>query len=343
MVDSQFFPSAGPLTLSAIAELTGAELQPDTQGKILIQGVAPLDRAGPGQVSFLDNSKYIHTFTQSLAGACFVRAKHAPKAPEHMTLLVCDDPYYCYAITAEALYPIRSVKAEISPHAHIHSSATIGKNAHIEPGVVIGANVTIGMNCILRANAVIHDNVKIGDGCSIGANSTLSHALLGNRVILHRGVHIGQDGFGYAFGREGHLKVPQLGRVIIEDDVEIGSGSCVDRGAGPDTIIGRGTKIDNLVQIGHNVQIGRQAIIVAQTGVAGSSKIGDGVMLGGQTGISGHLKIGAGARLAAQSGALTDIPPGSTYGGYPAVPIKDWHRQTIALSRLIRKKGPDDD
>ena len=158
-------------------------------------------------------------------------------------------------------------------------------------------------------------------------------------MILHRGVHIGQDGFGFAPGRGGVTKVPQLGRVVIGDDVEIGSGSCVDRGAGPDTVIGAGSKIDNLVQIGHNVQVGRFVFIAAQTGIAGSSQVGDGSMLGGQVGIAGHLHIGAGAKLAAQSGVMTDIPAGSSYGGSPALPIKDWHRQTVAVAAMTKKKA----
>jgi UDP-3-O-[3-hydroxymyristoyl] glucosamine N-acyltransferase len=166
---------------------------------------------------------------------------------------------------------------------------------------------------------------------------------VGNHVILHRGVHIGQDGFGFALGRGGHVKVPQLGRVIIEDHVEIGSGTCIDRGTGPDTHIGEGSKIDNLVQIGHNVQIGKQSVIVAQVGIAGSTRIGDGAVLGGQVGIAGHLKIGPGVKLAARSGVMEDIPAGAAYGGSPAVPVKDWHRQTLTLNKLIKQRGKTDE
>ena len=180
--------------------------------------------------------------------------------------------------------------------------------------------------------------MEIGEDTHIGALTTISHAVIGQRVIIHRGVHIGQDGFGFALGRDGHVKVPQLGRVMVDDDVEIGSGTTIDRGTGPDTIIGEGAKIDNLVQIGHNVHIGKRAVVVAQCGISGSTRVGDGAVLGGQVGIAGHLKIGAGAKVAAKSGVMTDIPSGASYGGSPAIPVNDWHRQTIALSRIIKPK-----
>ena len=178
----------------------------------------------------------------------------------------------------------------------------------------------------------------VGDNTAIGALFSITQSIIGARVIIHRGVQIGQDGFGFALGREGHVKVPQLGRVIVGDDVEIGSGTTIDRGTGPDTVIGDGSKIDNLVQIGHNVQLGKRVVIVAQVGISGSTRIGDGCVVGGQTGITGHLKIGAGAKIAAKSGVMHDIPAGSSYGGAPAIPVVDWHRQTIAIARLIKPK-----
>ncbi|HEU5046686.1 MAG TPA: UDP-3-O-(3-hydroxymyristoyl)glucosamine N-acyltransferase [Rickettsiales bacterium] len=342
MADPRFFNNAGPFTIAQIAGLTGAEIVGGDAAKPL-SDVAPLDKASGNEVSFLDNVKYIDSFRKSAAGACFVHAKHIKQAPESMTLLVCAEPYSAYALAAQQFYPLLPAIGHISGQASIASSAKVGNNCVIDPFAVIGERAEIGEHCHIGAGAVIGAGVTIGRNSSIGANSTLSHCLVGENVIIHRGVHIGQDGFGFALGRTGPIKVPQLGRVVIEDNVEIGSGTCIDRGAGPDTVIGQGTKIDNLVQIGHNVTIGRYSIIVSQVGISGSTHIGAGVMIGGQGGIAGHLRIGNGARVAAQGGVMTDIPDKAAYGGSPAVPVKDWHRQTIAVARLAKRKGAEND
>jgi UDP-3-O-[3-hydroxymyristoyl] glucosamine N-acyltransferase len=339
MVDARFFVNHGPFTVAQLAQATGAQLLTPDAGLRTLNDVAPLDRASANDISFFDNTKYIEQFLNSNAGACFVRPKFSEQAPATMVLLITDDPYRCYAMAAQKFYPT-GIKnsASIAPSAVIDPSAKIGKDVTILPGVVIGANATVGDNTRIGANSVIHDGVQIGADCQIGALSSFSHCIIGDRVLIHRGVHIGQDGFGFALGRDGHIKVPQLGRVVIENDVEIGSGTTIDRGTGPDTFIGEGTKIDNLVQIGHNVNIGRRAVVVAQCGISGSTRIGDGVVLGGQVGLSGHIKIGHGAKIAAKSGIIGDIPAGASYGGYPAVPVQEWHRQTIALSRLVKSK-----
>jgi len=338
MVDRRFFTNHGPFTAGELAAITGATIQNAADTNRPLRDVAPLDRASAQDISFFDNSKYIAQFTGSNAGACFLRAKFADQAPAGMTVFLADDPYRCYALAAQKFYPKQKPTTGIAATAIIDPTATIGDGASIASGVVIGAHALIGARCSIGSNSVIDTGVEIGEDTSIGALTTLSHAIIGKRVIIHRGVHIGQDGFGFALGREGHIKVPQLGRVVVEDDVEIGSGTTIDRGTGPDTVIGEGTKVDNLVQIGHNVQIGRRAVIVAQCGISGSTRIGDGAVLGGQVGLAGHIKIGAGAKIAAKSGIMGDIPPGASYGGYPAVPVVDWHRQTIALSRLIKPK-----
>lgn len=338
MVDRRFFSNHGPFTVAQLAAVAGAVLHPAADGARSLGDVAPLDRAGEGDISFFDNAKYIEQFTHSQAGACFVREKYADTAPSGMALLITEDPYRCYALAAQQFYPTPKPVAAIAASAIIHPTASLGDGVSIGAGAVIGAGVVIGHRSVIGANSVIGEAVTLGDDSSIGPLCTITQSLIGHRVIIHRGVHIGQDGFGFALGREGHVKVPQLGRVVIGDDVEIGSGTTIDRGTGPDTVIGDGAKIDNLVQIGHNVHIGKRAIIVAQVGISGSTRIGDGAIIGGQAGIAGHLKIGAGAKLAAKSGVMTDIPNGASYGGSPAVPVVDWHRQTIALSRLIKPK-----
>lgn len=338
MVDSRFFTNHGPFTAGSLADAVGATLANPADAGRALNDVAPLDRASATDVSFFDNSKYVEQFLRSSAGACFVRPKFVEQAPASMALLVTDDPYRCYALAAQKFYPSPHPAGSIAPSAVIDPTATVGPDVVIGPGAVIGPDVVIGARVQIGPNAVLHRGVQVGDDSVIGAISTISHAVIGNRVLIHRGVHIGQDGFGFALGREGHVKVPQLGRVVIEDDVEIGSGTTIDRGTGPDTQIGEGTKIDNLVMIGHNVQIGRRAVIIGQCGISGSTRIGDGAVLAGQAGIAGHLKIGAGVKIAAKSGVMTDIPAGSSYGGTPAIPVVDWHRQTIALQRLIKPK-----
>lgn len=342
MADSRFFKKPAPVSITEIVDLTGAQVHiKDGQSVEMshsFDDVAPLDRAASNEVSFLDNVKYADIFTQTKAGACFIKSKFIERAPKDTILFVSDDPYTAYAILANHLYQTPPHQPAIAPNTTVAPSATIGGNVRLDSGVSIGENATIGNNTHIGANTVIDDGVVIGDNCQIGALCSISHSVIGDHVKLHRGIHIGQDGFGFAPSKTGIIKVPQLGRVMIGNHVEIGSGTCIDRGAGPDTTIGNHCKIDNLVQIGHNVQIGNYAIIVSQAGLAGSSIIGDGAMIGGQVGLSGHISIGAGAKVAAKSGVMHNIPPGSTYGGAPAIPIKEWHRQTVAITKLTKKQ-----
>jgi UDP-3-O-[3-hydroxymyristoyl] glucosamine N-acyltransferase len=333
MVDQRFFKNHGPFTLGQLASLTGATLGEGANASLALGDVAPLDRAGGSDVSFFDNSKYAEQFASSGAAACFVRPKYAHLAPAGMATLLTEDPYRCYAIAAQQFYP--ASKAESGVHSQfVHPSARLLSDVSIGAGAVIEAGADIGAGASIGAGSYIGQNVVIGEGTVIGPLCSITHALIGKRCILHRGIHIGQDGFGFALGRDGHVKVPQLGRVVIGDEVEIGSGTTIDRGTGPDTVIGDGTKIDNLVQIGHNVQVGRRVVIVSQVGISGSTRIGDGVIIGGQTGIAGHLKIGHGVRIAAQSGVMNDLAAGGSFGGAPAIPSREWHRQTVALTKL---------
>ena len=343
MADTRFFKRAGPFTLRQLAEMTGCALSDAARDGQQVTDVAALAEAGAGHVSFLDNRKYLADFESTKAEACFVRPDMAGRAPQGTVCLLSPAPYHAYALAAQAFYPGEGVRHFRAPSSVVDPSASLGRDCHVSAGVVIGQNAKIGNRCRLLPNAVIGDGVEIGDDCEIGANANLSHCILGARVKIYPGACIGQSGFGFAMSKTGFVTVPQLGRVMIEDDVEVGANATIDRGAGPDTVVGSGTRIDNLVQLGHNVKIGRNCVIVAQTGISGSTKLGDFVMTGGQSGFAGHLNIGTGARIAAQSGIMRDVPPGVEYMGSPAVPIRQFMRQVAKLSKLTRSNAKTGD
>ena len=340
MAKISFFPLAGAPTLGEIAQWTGAKLSEGADPGKVVRDVAPLDDARPEDLAFFDNPRYLDALRTTRAGAAFVAPRYAAQAPASCALLVTPQPYRAMAETMARLYPQavkpRSVFGEtgVSPAAFVHSAARLEPGVVVDPGAVIGPAAEIGAGTLIGANAVVGPAVRIGRDSVVGAQSTIACALIGDRVIIHPGVHIGQDGFGFALGPQGHLKVPQIGRVIIQNDVEIGAGTTIDRGANRDTVIGEGAKIDNLVQIAHNVVIGRHCVLVAQAGVSGSTVVGDFAALGGQAGLTGHLTIGAGAQIAAQSGVMKDVPAGTKWGGSPAVPQREFLRQGAILRRL---------
>jgi UDP-3-O-[3-hydroxymyristoyl] glucosamine N-acyltransferase len=339
MADPRFFDRAGPFTLEALAKLSGALLLQPECGDLLFRDVRPLETAGPEDVSFLENRKYLDVFICSRAGAAFVDGQVAERAPPGMALLVSPEPYRAYALAAQAFYPARLVTPRRAASAAIDPSASVPEDCDVGPNAVIEQRARLGRRCRIGANTVIAAGVEIGDDCRIGPNVTLSHCVIGSRVVLHPGVRIGQEGFGFAPDPAGPIKVPQLGLVLIGDDVDIGANTTIDRGSGPDTVIGPGSMIDNLVQIGHNVVLGRGCILAGQVGISGSTKLDDFVMVGGQGGIAGHLHVGSGARIAAKSGIMRDIPAGETVCGSPAVPLTEFMRQTAVLQRLARKKN----
>ncbi len=339
MADPRFFNNHGPIKLGELARIADAELGPHCDPDRLIHDVAPLDVAGPDELSFLDNPKYVDAFRSSNAGACVVAAKLAGDAPSGMAVLLSERPYRSYAHIAKAFYP--DAKSE-APNVHLSAivdpAATIGRDCAIGANAVIAADVVLGDRVRIGAGAVIDTAVSIGAETDIGANTSLSHCEIGARCLLHPGVRIGQRGFGFDMSPEGHLDVPQLGRVIIGNDVEIGANSCIDRGSGPDTIIGDGCKIDNLVQIGHNVRLGKGCVLVAQSGIAGSAHLEDFVVLAGQSGIAGHLRIAAGTQIAARSGVMRDTEPGAKMAGNPAIPARELFRQLATLAKLTKDK-----
>lgn len=348
MSDAKFVPDVAPLSLAEIAELTGAVLAPGVDAGLRIANIAALDRAGPGDLSFIDNVKYVDQLRETRASACLAGVRFEKQTPPHVAVLRAREPYRAFITVARKLFPAMlrptSVFATtgIAQGASVHPSARLEAGVTVDPGVVIGPQAEIGSGTLIAANAVIGPGVRIGRDCAVGAGTSITHALVGDRVIIHAGCRIGQDGFGFLMGAGGHLKVPQIGRVIIQDDVEIGAGSTIDRGAIRDTVIGEGTKIDNLVQIGHNVVIGRHCVIVAQTGISGSSTLEDFVALGARVGVTNHVTIGEGAQIAAISIVGGDVPPGARWGGTPAKPVKQWLREVKVLEHLAQNRRVSD-
>ncbi len=346
MAQPTFFKQSPPSTLAEIAALTKAHLVDASRAGQQIRGLASLDEAGPSHLTFFDNLKYASQLAQTRAGACLVSERFAATVPAHVAVLRATDPLQAFVAFARALYA-GSLRPQswfgtsgIADSAVIHPTAHLEDDVVVDPLAVIGPGAEIGAGSVIGSGAVIGADVRIGRDCSVGAGTTIQSALIGNNVLIHPGCHIGQDGFGFVFGAGRHVKVPQTARVLIQHDVEIGAGTTIDRGSLRDTVIGEGTKIDNQVQIGHNVTVGRHCLLAAKVALGGSLTVGDHVALGAGVGINNHVNIGDGAQVTAMSGVKDDVPANGRWGGFFAKPTKQWFREIVAVERLVRDSAP---
>jgi UDP-3-O-[3-hydroxymyristoyl] glucosamine N-acyltransferase len=352
MTDPLFFEPARSFTVGEIAALTGADLANTAYAHTPVDRIASLTEAGEGALVFVDGKRNAHHLAKLNATAVLCTADIADQVPAGIAVLIAKKPQYAFATVGRLLFPTAARPAPltsetgISDRAYVDPTAKVEAGAIIEAGAVIGAGAEIGSGTLITSNAVVGRHCRIGRDCYIGPNVSVQYALVGNRVTVFGGAQIGQDGFGFVTGPRGPEKMPQIGRVIIQDDVEIGANTTIDRGALSDTVIGEGTKIDNLVQIAHNVRLGRGCVIAGHCGLSGSVTLGDYVMLGGRVGLADHVTIGTGAAVAAASGVMHDIPEGGRWGGMPAQPMKDFFREVTYIRKLVsgsRKSREDGD
>ncbi len=341
---SPFFSPAEPHTLGSIADAVGAKMDDAARDRIM-SDVMPLESAEPDHVSFLRGAKHVAALEATRAGAVFCHPRFASSVPEGTVALLTPHAANAFGLAAGLFHPSamrpRPLTArqggEIAATAIIEDHEGLEANVIVEAYAVIARGVEIGRGTVIGPNVVIGPNCTIGRNTVIGANTTIQCAHIGDRVIIHPGVRIGQDGFGLARTPDGYRKVPQVGAVVIQDDVEIGSNSTIDRGSRRDTVIGKGTKIDNLVQIGHNVVMGCHCVIAGCTGIAGSVTMGDYVTIGGHVGLRDGITIGSGASIAGKAAVGDDIPAGASYAGYPAAPALSYLAERRAITRMIRR------
>ncbi len=334
MVDKKFFINKGPFELSEIADICNASL---LRGNATIVDINSMEDAKQGEICFFYDKKAKQKAQEIKASACVTTTELAEFVPNDIAVVISENPKKAFLELMTSFYEDKKAQNKIATSAKISSSAKIGKDCFIGENVVIEDDVEIGDNCHISHNVVISYGCIIGNNTKIDDNASVRFAKIGSNCYIFSGARIGHDGFGFLFDKGQHKRIPQVGKVIIGDDVEIGANTCVDRGALGDTIIGDGTRIDNLVQVAHNDKLGKGCILVSMTGVAGSVTFGDYVVCGGQVGIADHTHIGSGAQIAAQSGIIKDVPAGAVVMGTPAVPIKDFMRQVATVQKLIKK------
>lgn len=337
MVDTRFYNHSGKKTISEIAKICNADIVTPGIENEEINDINTMTAAQKGEICFFYDRKKKAAGAEIKASACVTTPELAQFVAQNVIILTTADPKLAYLKLNEAMYSEKKPQPKISPMAYIDSTAEIGEGCSISPYAVIGANVKIGKNTVVEPFAVVEQGCTIGDNCRLGAHCYIAYSIIGNNCYIYNGARIGQDGFGFETINGVHKRIPQLGRVIIGNDVEVGSCSCIDRGALGDTVIGDGCRIDNLVQIAHNDKLGRGCIIVSQTGIAGSCNFGDYVVCGGQTGFADHLNVGSGAQVGAQSGVMRDIEAGSIVMGSPCVPFKDFMRQVSFIQKSSKK------
>lgn len=337
MVDSSFYNVKENVTLADVAKVTGAVLSDKSKSGEKIAHIATMASATADDICFFYDRKGKEKAAGIKAKACITTQDLLSFLPPETIVLISDNPKMAFIKLNEYMYAEKKAAAGIDTSAKIAASARVGQNCHIGSNVVIEDNVSIGDNCVIEPNVFIAHDCKIGNNCKIGSNASIAYSIIGDNCYIYTGARIGFDGFGFQLINYQHHRIPQLGRVIIGNDVEIGANTCIDRGALDDTIIGDGSRIDNLVQIAHNDKLGKGCVVVAQVGIAGSCTLGDFVVLGGQVGLADHLNIGSGAQIAAQSGVMRDVEAGAVVMGSPCVPFKDFMRQVSFLQKNSKK------
>jgi UDP-3-O-[3-hydroxymyristoyl] glucosamine N-acyltransferase len=337
MADPRFFDNRGPFKLAELCAKAGLDI-PGDAGHELVLDVAGLREASPRHLAFFDNPRSKSDFQNTKAGWCLVNsARRLDQGPRSTTLIPARSVGRAFAAIAAAFYADNEMEIWTQKET-VHPNARLAQDVWLGPGVVIGPGAEIGEKTRIGPGAVVGRGVTIGRGCLIGARVSIQRAHIGDEVVVQAGAAIGTSGFGFASLADGHTKIPQLGRVIVQDRVEIGANSTIDRGALSDTVIGEGTKIDNLVQIGHNTRVGRHCVMAGQVGLSGSVILGDYVLLGGKAAITDHVTVGDRVRVAGLSGVSGDLEAGADFGGIPARRLMQWKREVAALARLARPR-----
>ncbi len=337
MVDTAFYQNKGPFCLNYICKLTGAVMSPDADNTVKIRDIAPMETAVEGEICFFYDKKAKAKASEMKASACVTTEELKNFVPAGVVVLVHPDPKTAFLTLNQAFYAEYAPQAGVAASAKIHPSAKIGQGCFVGENVVVEENAVVGDGCRLEAGCYIGRGCVLGNNCRIGVNAYVSYTKMGDNCFIFSGARLGTDGFGFQLVNGQHVRIPQVGLLLLGNDVEVGANTCIDRGALGNTIIGDGCRIDNLVQIAHNDKMGRGCVIVSQTGIAGSCTFGDYVVTGGQAGIADHIHIGSGAQVAAQSGIMRDIEPQTVVMGSPAVPFKDYMRQVAFLQKNSKK------